>query len=347
MMRWCIGQDGFVEVFSIVAKVPTIHEYPPGIDSYVLRHERFERLSYILKPFVYLSFISGEVAYLGESDPNDNFYDTRKYPFFFVACKVAAKKVIAMNLDLFVKMSEDIGEPKCDVNWIFHTGRCSSTALAQALNASEGVTVISEPTPLLGYLSERCFESRCAIKDLHKKTIRKLALACFNFILKDFTAGEKVCIKTPMTCQYEVLLPLIAEKYPDHKIISMYRDGVGVAKSVYRVNTATIPSFIQKLREFSKNLPRVFQKSLFLYQFAYSSGMIQEEKELLTEHRDHFLINFSMWIGNMVHFRANAPSAKHLMTLSFDDFYAGRREANQKVGYSNDIMSQYQYRSVI
>ena len=131
-------------------------------------HESFERPTYLLKPNVYLNFIRQDTVYLVESDPSENPYDTKRFPFFFLSHKEIARKVLTIHIDAFIKLCEDVGEPRCDLTWMFHTGRCGSTTLVQALNSVDGVTAISESQHLTLYLAEQCVFSGISIKQFHK-----------------------------------------------------------------------------------------------------------------------------------------------------------------------------------
>lgn len=328
------GGKLYVEVFSVIATTP-VTEFIYGKESFVVQHESFERASYLLKPNIYLAFISEDLVYFVESDPADNLFDTRKYPFFFEAFKIKARRLVTMKVDNFMELSIDIGAPRCEVIWIFHTGRCSSTALAQALHVVDGVTVISEPVPLIQYIHDKCFHFGCSVKELLENEgdqLNSMGVACINFILKDFSAEKKVCWKTTACCEYQVLMPMVTKNYPVHKVISVHRDGKGVVTSFYKVYSALVPIWILLVYiKIAGYLPRYLQKKASLRSFAFSSGMVLEEKELLEKEQDAFLYLYAQWISNMAYFRRNARRLKHLFTIYHDDFQDNKRESVTKV----------------
>lgn len=319
------------EVFSVVDKLP-FTTMIPDLNSYILKHESFERPSYLLKPNICLVFIIKDIVYFIEHDLSENPYDTKRYPFYFLAHKEVAVKVITLHIDEFVKLGMELDDPKCDMTWMFHTGRCGSTTLVQALNAVEDITAISEPQHLaLNYLADVCLPSWSSMKSLaSSEAFEDLNIACTNYLLKDFQVGQKVCLKTGLIGQYQFILPLIIKRYPHHKVISVHRDGKSSANSMYRGLPPSLHRWFGSIRQLSK-LTGILSRRINTLLFMVSGGMICDEKDLLSEENDLFILSYAMWVTNMHHFRVYADKVNKLMTISHDDFQANKKETVTKV----------------
>ena len=78
-----------------------------------------------------------------------NVFNTRKHPFLFNTLFMEAKYLPVMPITSFIKLAEAQGDPKSQVIWIHHTGRCGSTAIAQAFIALPDTVALSAPHCLL------------------------------------------------------------------------------------------------------------------------------------------------------------------------------------------------------
>lgn len=325
-----------IEVFSIIDKLP-FPEMLSGPSSYILRHESFERPLYLLKPDIYLSFLVNDMVYLVEMSPTANPYDTKRFPFFFLTHKELAKKLITIHFNEFIKLGNNIGDPKCDMTWMFHTGRCGSTALCQALNTVNDVVVISEAQHFTNYIAQKCVAAGHSVKALAENgEFVKLNAACINFLLKDFAVGQRVCLKTAVAFQYETVLPLIAQKYAHHKVMSVHRDGKDGSNSFYRSANPILHKLFRIMCWFSERtglLKSMMTEILFIL----SSGMIFAEPKLLSGESDAYLLSYSMWVSNLSHFRVHAGNFKKLMTISNDDFQANKKAIVTKVSHLNKV----------
>ncbi|KAF6036740.1 hypothetical protein EB796_004950 [Bugula neritina] len=201
-----------------------------------------------------------------------NIYDTKKYPFFFIAQRLSCVKVITVPMSDLLKLSSRIGDPKCSVGWILHMTRCGSTAVVQGLNAVPNCTVVSESQDLLVLLSEIAMKQNVNFNDyLTSSTFREILTFSVRFILKDFSKAEFACIKTTGSFSY-CIVSLIADIFPDHKLVSMHRDGLATAKSMWRMCNAHV-GLKTGLFVFNR-LPTKLTKPLQKFLFVISNGLM-------------------------------------------------------------------------
>ena len=281
-------------------------------------HEKFVDLNYLLKPNITMFYSTATHIILAETDPDADIYNTRKYPFFFLAQAKFVNKLVAAPIEQFMKLSERVGLPKCTTSWMFHTTRCGSTALAQALHTLPNFTVISENQFICRHLTEVALSGRNADDYISSPEFTQLLSICINFMFKDFGENDQVCFKTPGSWAYQPLLPLLASRYPQHHIIAIHRDGKGTVESFWNGLTnrgrQLFNGFI-KLSYLTGILKSMNSRLICLI----SSGAVRDLSRF-----DMLFTVYMMWTTNLRYFVKYGKEVKKLLPLVYDDLQRDR-----------------------
>ena len=112
---------------------------------FITTHAGFVHPDFALQTHVTLMTVTDKEAICCVSDKHVNVFNTRKHPFLFNTLFMEAKYFLVMPITSFIKLAEAQGDPKSKVIWLHHTGRCGSTAIAQAFNALPDTVALSVP----------------------------------------------------------------------------------------------------------------------------------------------------------------------------------------------------------
>ncbi len=113
---------------------------------YLYKHEKYVHPEYVLdKTNVALYFVNKTHAVFSVGEPNDDFYDTKRIPFCFLAHDKLAKKLVIVPMSSFHRLAEELGDPKVPVCLFGMTARCGSTLMAQIMNRVPKTRSMSEP----------------------------------------------------------------------------------------------------------------------------------------------------------------------------------------------------------
>ncbi|KAF6033323.1 hypothetical protein EB796_008369 [Bugula neritina] len=199
-------------------------------------HVRFVHPTYALQKHITLMTVTDTEAIFSISDKNENVFNVRKWPFLFLAQLPTAKYLLIMPISSMIKLGEELGDPKAKVIWIYHTGRCGSTALSQVFNSLPDVVSISEPNCLFTldqhfknkYYSQKkqLWTTSEDYLTLYKNTVRLLLKPTFKdaniFAIKSHAYMSKIDIQ------------LIHKLFPSFYEVFMYRGIKEQIPSMYK-----------------------------------------------------------------------------------------------------------------
>jgi len=115
-------------------------------NNFLCVHEKYIHPEYILeKRNVSLFTVTKDYALFCVTPPKVDIYNTKQYPFTFIAHYNLCEKLIFLPIDSFHRLSEELGDPKIPVMINHMTARCGSTLLAQMLHRIPDIRVLSEP----------------------------------------------------------------------------------------------------------------------------------------------------------------------------------------------------------
>lgn len=224
------SKDEFpAQVLRIIGKTPNMLSYNPHL--YYTIHEKFAPASIILKPGVHLVAIDQEKATFIQVDEDCCLFNPRLYPITFFAQTDLAKNLIILPIGYLNDITEKIDISDRKVVWMFHTGRCGTTAWVQAFNSLPGWTVFSELQALRGI----CLfggQKQTSVESFSKTPeFRRLALAMIKLYIRLVPSNGSLFWKTGHFAHW--LVDIIAEEFPEHKMLLAYRDAFPSMKSYY------------------------------------------------------------------------------------------------------------------
>ena len=320
-----------VDVSRVIARIPGDFMSIASDFHSIRWHEKFDTIDCLLDPTITLYFVDLTRAFFVQHPPEVNIYDTKKFPFFFIAQRKNAIRTFEIPISELIKLGEKIGDPKCRVAWVNHTGRCGSTLVAQGLNAIPDCTVISESQEWLVHLAAIGAETDIDFtKYTNSVEFDWLVTAAVRFLLRDFAQGQLVCVKTSASFSY-ITLPLIAKRFTEHRFISVHRDGAGTAKSLWRImgNSKALYYALAVLK-YSPNIMIQMLKELF---FMFTNGLLAEVRHHYTNRTDIFLLFYINWLTNIVTFQRSARTMKEnqILPLVYDDILADKHSVMMEV----------------
>lgn len=300
---------------------------------FILCHEKFTTVDYLLRQEVSLYFLDDTQAFFVEIDEHLDIHNTERFPFFYMAQQDYCRRVIVVPLFTLLKISDRIGSPKCDLTFLLHSARCGSTAVTQAINSVPGWKVMSESCFIHKHLYQ--MEHRQGVK-MNEYVVSKrffdVGEAALRFMFKDCTADNKVLYKAFGLLDY-CLIPLLSERFSGHKIITMHRDGPGTCMSHYQAfrDTAAYEFMAFALKHPPVNV--VFSRIVSRVMFVVTSGMEDEFSDLLekTKCGDIFFYHYVRWVANTLQYLNYSPSAKNLQSIMFEDLISDSTATITKV----------------
>lgn len=319
-----------VDVNHVITTLPFLGMSIADYFHFLTWHQKFETLDYLLKPNITLYFMDNQHAVFLEHKPGDNIYDTRKYPFFFMAQRFTTVKVLIVPLNQLPDLAQKLREPLCEVTWLCHMARCGSTTVVQGLNAIPNCVAISESQDIMRHITAVYKSRRIEISDYVKTEVFKEYLRfSVRYALRCFSAEQHVCLKTTASFAYQIF-GATAELFPSHRFISMHRDGQGTAKSFWKMgNSHTLLRFgIWTMRKF----PTLSQKAYKDAMVVFTNGLQSEVMDMyLCKEITLFLFFYMQWVTNMVTFQRYKSSVKELLMLCYDDFQGDKKGSVMKV----------------
>ncbi|KAF6033515.1 hypothetical protein EB796_008177 [Bugula neritina] len=200
-------------------------------------HVRFVHPTYALQKNITLMTVTDTEAIFSISDENEDIYDVRKWIFVAASQSVTTKYLLIMPISSMVKLGEELGDPKTKVIWIYHTGRCGSTALCQVFNALPDVVSISEPNCVLSL--DQTLKKKALDENkpswLSSSEYLKIYQNTIRLLLKPYQKEASVFAVKSHGLTTELNLQLIPKLFPDFIGIFMYRNPREQITSLYRV----------------------------------------------------------------------------------------------------------------
>lgn len=313
-----------VEVFKVIARSPSAAVGLQDESHFILWHQQFHELEYILEPGVTLYMIDGDLAYFVKTPKTMELYDTQEYPFFYMAQQQMCSHVITMPLDNFLHLSSTLTMPQCQWATLLHVARCGSTAVTQCINKLPDWTVVAESCFIQKHFyDQECKNSTDLNNYIQTERCFDVVEGCIKFMLKDFSSESKVLIKG-FGIGDATLIPALTSRFPDQKIIWMQRDGINTAISHFRA-----------LYSLSYDLTSVYfryppssyflQKAASRIIFAITNGMMSEFAELISPtvtSCDTLVLHYWRWITNSVQYKRYHRLTSNICVYHFEDFIA-------------------------
>ncbi len=277
------------------------------LEHFLYIHEKYIDPRYVLKhAYVTLLTVEKDCAIFCVSDPGVNVYDTKLYPFVFLAHYMVAKKLVIIPLESFNHLADEIGDPKVNVSLVHMTLRCGSTLISQITTRVLNTRTVSEPEAM-ARLSE-CYSRRYYTWETYRKLVQSsMRLRCK---VEPHSGVERIVIK--MSPNTSGLHEMLHEMFPDFNVIFNTRHP-----------RKAVPSFMKVLYSVNNGL---YAKTGLLWNFrAYSLPYPFKEK-----YRRIFK-NINKWIKPMSY----EESFAYVIAGSFASFLEAKHVYKYVVVYEN------------
>lgn len=238
--------------------------------NYILSHKRFESPQYIFdNDHVSLITIDEENAIFGVAKQKGmHLWKFEHGSFIRDAQVLHCKQLILVPLNHFHRMAVELGDPKGQLIFLFHTSRCGSTLVSQMMQTTGKCISISEPESI----NAMARWYKCKGDSLE---FRQLCQDVVRWTCRPYQNITPLAYMVKVMPLYNYILPVFGEIFPCSKCLFMYRDVIKVAQSFYRFSRA-LPSLVL-LDTVTKLSPRFDEEYLdwvsslgkkFIYKFS-------------------------------------------------------------------------------
>ena len=123
------------------------------------RHVRYTHPEAVLAPNVTLLNVDAKYAVFAVvQGPNKDVLKHTTGPFMYINQFNLCSELIRMPIESFLKLSDQIGDPKAKLVILSNTGRCGSTLLTQLFEDLPHTVAISEPEAFMAFTHECEFD---------------------------------------------------------------------------------------------------------------------------------------------------------------------------------------------
>ncbi len=161
--------------------------------------------------------------------PNKNILNNTTGPFMYINQFKHCAELIRMPIESFLKLADDIGDPKAKLVILSNTGRCGSTLLTQLFEDLPNTVAISEPEVLMAFTHESTFDD----EPYHRRA--QLLQACIRLLCKNHRSEETKCICIKPKAHAIGLTKEIYDLYPDSSHLFLYRHPAEYVRSLISV----------------------------------------------------------------------------------------------------------------
>lgn len=104
--------------------------------------------------------------------PNKDVLKHTTGPFMYINQFKHASELIRMPIESFLKLADQVGDPKAKLVILSNTGRCGSTLLTQLFEELPHTVAISEPEVLMAFTHEETFDDESPQRKLELLKVR-------------------------------------------------------------------------------------------------------------------------------------------------------------------------------
>ncbi|XP_067930164.1 uncharacterized protein [Watersipora subatra] len=251
------------QLLKVWSRSRMLHPIIPQLRHFLTSHVKFVHPEFALQRHIAILSVSKEYVLFSVPRRDVDVYDMNRWSFLFDAVFEEAEYILVMPTVSFNKLASSIPPTKAKVLWIYHTGRCGSTALAQVFNSLPDAVAMSEPmtfTALLHSFRDYKLSNKHDVRTI--KQYRTLFHSLVRMTLKpSLKHADIITIKSaPLNAFAD--FDLMTEMFPQIKIIFMYRDVMPQVTSLYKAIegqelATTISSLIAGSALLSKLFPKV------------------------------------------------------------------------------------------
>lgn len=209
-----------------------------AFENFICTHNRFESPSYILEnDHISLLTVNDRDAIFVEAKKQDMLHWKSEHsPYIRNGQLENSRRLIVVPLSVFHRMSEELGDPKGQLIFLFNAGQSGSTLLSHMMEYTGVCVAISEPDApnILATRYRRRGDSK-ELREVTQDTIR--------FLCRPYKSVQQpVAYVLTISSISAYAAPLFTGIFPDSRCLYVYRDPVKMAQSVCRA-TRYMPSF--------------------------------------------------------------------------------------------------------
>ena len=284
----------------------------PLSSNFISTHHSFESPDYVLQDHVTLYGITEHEAIFVECERDFDVLHSDAGSFLRVAQFHNAKRVITMPMTSFHKLARQVGDPKGTLIFVSNTNRCGSTLLCQMFEECDRVLVFSNPSALNSIYKGVAASSQTELREVVRSTVRLLC--------KPIRRAIQVYVVKP-TAQTVVAVPDFARVFPKSKQLFMYREGVSVAKSVFKAGL-TLPL-----------MHIVFLVTPFSGRLTQEGVVAMGLNASLMKHRcaDGLVYGFFVWASVIAKYREFVRQGIDIVGVKYEDLVERPLEATRIV----------------
>lgn len=296
-------------------------------------HERFTTVDCVLRPEVLLYMMDDTRAFFVETPKDLDIHNTKAHPFFYMTQQDYCTRVIIIPLSALTALSRKIGEPKCNLAFLLHSARVGSTAVTQAIHSVPGWIVMSESCFIHKHLYTIQRELSISLDDyVRSKQFFDVGEAAIRFMFKDCPEGSNVFYKAFGLLDF-CLIPMLSDRFPQLKIITMHRDGLGTCRSHCQAFTDTVAydltSIALRYRLANTTTSSLVSRVIFVVTQGFSEDLTDFLSN--TKCRDIFLYHYVRWTANALQYLKYSKSASNTISIMFDELQADKERVISKV----------------
>ena len=156
---------------------------------FFFRHVRYTHPEAVLAPNVTLLNLDSHFAVFAVvQGPNKDVLKHTTGPFMYINQFKLCSELIRMPIESFLRLAEEIGDPKGKLVILSNTGRCGSTLLTQLFEELPNTVAISEPEVLMAFTHGKEFD------DEEPKRKQEILQACIRLLCKNHRGEDIRCI---------------------------------------------------------------------------------------------------------------------------------------------------------
>ncbi|KAF6033324.1 hypothetical protein EB796_008370 [Bugula neritina] len=288
-------------------------------------HMRFVHPTYALQKHITLMTVTDKEAIFSIHDPDEDVLDVRKYPFLSLAQPTKTNYLLIMPISSMIKLGEELGDPKAKVIWIYHTGRCGSTAMSQVFNSLPDVVSISEPLCLFSL--EMVFKEKSLGKKevayFNSKDYQTIYKNAVRLILKPYRKEAKIFAVKSQAYMSKIDLQLIPKLFPEFCEIFMYR---GIKEQIISMYKPTRGGHLQGEISLavannpllSRLLPNVYPSSILFVSCSNQQHLkwVFKKENLLKS--DDFTISVIQFVETCFHYKEMVAKGSPVVAVKYE-----------------------------
>ena len=202
-----------------------------AIEDFICTHNRFESPGYVLDNdhISLLTINDTDAIFVEAKHEGQLLWKSEFSPFIRNSQVENCRRLIVVPLPAFHRMSEELGDPKGQLVFLFNTGRCGSTLLTHMLEHTGVCVAVSEPDA--AQILTRWYRRRG-----DSESLRQVTRDCVRWLCRPYKAIKPTTYVVKISGTSSCAAPILTTVFPDSRCVYVYRNVVPMAQSAYRAS---------------------------------------------------------------------------------------------------------------